>query len=340
MNAKRWSALAARYRSLRIAVLGDFCLDRYLEIAPSRAETSIETGLNVHNVVRVRAQAGAAGTILNNLVALGIGQLHPLGCCGDDGEGYELRRSLDQLPRVDRSRFITAADRRTFTYCKPLVLAAGQPPRELNRLDTKNWTPTPATVESQLIEALEQIAPQLDALIVMDQVDLAETGVVTRRVLEAIGRVAQRYPAMRIVGDSRRGLHDWPAITLKMNAAELAKLSQRAVSVSLDDVRRVARELAQRNGSDVFVTLAERGIVGATADGACEHAPALPVRGAIDIVGAGDSVTANLTAALTADATLAEALELAMTAASLVIHQLGTTGTATSEQIAKQLATP
>ncbi len=340
MNAARWSEIAQRYRALRVAVLGDFCLDRYLEIDPVRAETSIETGLDVHNVVRVRAQAGAAGTIVNNLVALGIGQIHTLGCCGDDGEGYELRRSLDQLPGVDRSRFITAADRHTFTYCKPLVLNSGQPPRELNRLDTKNWSPTPAAVETQLIAALEQIASQLDALIVMDQVDLAETGAVTPRVLEAIGRVALRYPKMRIVGDSRRGLHDWPSITLKMNAAELAKLSQRAVSASLDDVRRVALELAQRNGSDVFVTLAERGIVGATAEGACEHAPALPVRGPIDIVGAGDSVTANVTAALSAGASLAEALEIAMTAASIVIHQLGTTGTANPVQIAEQIATP
>jgi hypothetical protein len=55
-----------------------FCLDRYLEIDPP-AEISIETGLPVHNVVHVRSQLGAAGTILNNLVALGVGGFIPSG---------------------------------------------------------------------------------------------------------------------------------------------------------------------------------------------------------------------------------------------------------------------
>ena len=65
--------------------------------------------------------------------------------------------------------------------------------------------------------------------------------------------------------------------------------------------------------------------------------PSLPIRGEIDIVGAGDSVTANLAAALAAGASPAEALELASAAASVVIHQLGTTGTASVRQIAETL---
>ena len=61
-------------------------------------ETSIETGLTVYNVVEVRSQPGAAGTILNNLVALGIGEIHAIGFCGDDGEGFELRRRWRPAP--------------------------------------------------------------------------------------------------------------------------------------------------------------------------------------------------------------------------------------------------
>ena len=68
------------------------------------------------------------------------------------------------------------------------------------------------------------------------------------------------------------------------------------------------------------------------------HVPSLPLRGPIDIVGAGDSVTANLTAALAAGASLAESLQMANAAASVVIHQLGTTGTASVAQIAAVLA--
>jgi hypothetical protein len=82
MTPERFHAITSRYSDLRIAVLGDFCLDRYFEIDPAKAEKSIETGLTVYNVVNVRCQPGAAGTILNNLVALGIGHLPAIGFAG------------------------------------------------------------------------------------------------------------------------------------------------------------------------------------------------------------------------------------------------------------------
>ena len=71
--------------------------------------------------------------------------------------------------------------------------------------------------------------------------------------------------------------------------------------------------------------------------GAVEVVPTLPVRGEIDIVGAGDAVTANITAALSAGASVREALEIAQIAASIVVHQLGTTGTASAEQMLEVL---
>src|SRR6266545_1474983 len=95
----------------------------------------------------------------------------------------------------------------------------------------------------------------------------------------------------------------------------------------------MAAALSRKQGRQVFITLSERGILGASPNGEVSHVPALPVRGPIDIVGAGDAVTANLTAALAAGATTPEALELANAAASMVIHQLGTTGTASVDQI-------
>ncbi|MBA3936991.1 MAG: carbohydrate kinase, partial [Planctomycetes bacterium] len=144
-------------------------------------------------------------------------------------------------------------------------------------------------------------------------------------------------PQMPVIADSRRSLRDYPPVIFKMNAAELAAMSGSAGGRGLDEVKSAARALAHANGQLVFITLAEQGIVGAAPGGAVEHVPALPLRGPIDIVGAGDSVTANLIAATAAGATLREAIELAILASSLVIHQLGTTGTAGVEQIAELL---
>lgn len=333
MTPERLAAITGRYASLRLAVVGDFCLDRYLEIDQARAETSIETGLPVRNVVNVRAQPGAAGTVLNNLVALGVGTIHAVGFCGDDGEGYELRRALAALPGVRLDHLLTTPLRRTFTYCKPLVCEPGQVPRELERLDSKNWTPTPAEVSARIVASITALAGAVDGIIVMDQVDLAETGVVTKVVLAALGEIA-KVLHLPVIADSRRGLAGYPPLIFKMNAAELAALTRSPAAPSTEATIATAASLARTNQRPVFVTMAERGIIGATPDGAVEHVPALPLRGPIDVVGAGDSVTANLTAALAAGASTREAVELAIIASSLVIHQLGTTGTANVGQIA------
>lgn len=127
-------------------------------------------------------------------------------------------------------------------------------------------------------------------------------------------------------------------MVFKMNAAELSSLTGVSKDAPLDAVQRASAALASRNRRGVFFTLAERGMVGASPDGPVAHHSALPIRGAIDIVGAGDAVTANLTTALAAGALLSEALELAMTAASVVVHQLGTTGTASVKQLRELLS--
>jgi rfaE bifunctional protein kinase chain/domain len=340
MDSPRFNAIAARYSDLTVAVLGDFCLDRYLEIDPARQETSLETGLPVHNVVNVRAQPGGAGTIVNNLAALGIGKILPVGVAGEDGEGYELSRALERVAGVRLNHFVRTRDRRTFTYCKPLVLEPGKAPVELNRLDLKNWTPTSAWLQGLLVDQLRAAAALADAIIVLDQVDIPETGVVTRKVLAALKSVVEAKPELLVLADSRRGLRGFPPVVFKMNAAELAGLTNAPGPLSPEQVEASAAALAQKNGRSVFVTLAARGMIGAAANGQVEYVPALPVRGEIDVVGAGDAVSANLTAALAAGAGLGEALELANAAASVVVHKLGTTGTASVAEIRKLLGLP
>ena len=148
MKEDRFTEIAGRFSDLRVALVGDFCLDRYLEIDPAQAETSIETGLDVFNVADIRSQPGGCGTILNNLSALGVGTVFPVGFAGEDGEGYELMRALGQVGCVELEHFFQTPERRTFSYTKPLVIEPGKSPRELNRLDFKNWSPTPEPVGS------------------------------------------------------------------------------------------------------------------------------------------------------------------------------------------------
>lgn len=337
IDQERFNQITNKYRDLKIALVGDFCLDRYLEIDPSLKETSIETGLEVYNVVNVRPQPGGAGTILNNLVALGVGKIYPIGFCGEDGEGFELKRELSKLINVDLRYFLQTNQRRTFTYCKPLVITPGKPPRELNRLDSKNWTPTPPFVENEIIRAIEDVYKECDAMIILEQTDVANTGVVTENVLKKVKEISEKRKELPIIADSRRGLSNYPPLIYKMNRHELAKILDRDVGEKIEEVKQAARQLCERTGRSVFITLGENGILGSDPRGDVIHVAGIPPEGEIDIVGAGDSVTANLASAMAAGASMQEAIILANCAAWIVIHKLGTTGTASVDEIKRAL---
>ncbi len=328
MSPQRFRELTDRFSRLRVGVVGDVSLDRYFDIDPAKAETSLETHLPVHNVVRVRCSPGAAGNILQNLGALGAQSLWPVGFCGDDGEGFELLKALRRVPGVRLDHFQRTAVRRTFTYTKPLLQAPPKAPVELSRLDIKNREPTPADVETRLIASLRSLAPSLDALVVMDQAGVPGAGVVSAAVLAAVGEIAAARPDLVVLADSRHGLGRFPPLIFKMNAAEFVALSGGTADAAVPQLLRGAERLAAQNGRPVFITLAERGIIGAGPGSPAVQVPALPVRGEIDIVGAGDAVTAALTLSLAAGASLPEAMGLAQAAASVVVHQLGTTGAA------------
>lgn len=287
--------------------------------------------------MNVRSQPGGAGTIVNNLAALGVSAVFPVGIAGKDGEGYELGQALSAIGPVRLDHFIQTSARRTFTYCKPLIMEPGKSPRELSRLDQKNWTITPPALSNGLSTELLIVADKVEAFILLSQVDLPDTGVLTRSVLETVRQILKARPQQIVVGDSRTGLRGFPPVIFKMNAAELGVMTGMSAGSAVPEIMKAAADLSRRNGRAVFVTLAERGMVGALPDGQAEHVPAHPLRGEIDVVGAGDAVTANLTTALAAGATLREALELASAAASLVIHQLGTTGSASRVQLRELL---
>ncbi len=98
-----------------------------------------------------------------------------------------------------------------------------------------------------------------------------------------------------------------------------------------------AEELSQRTHRPVFVTLGAEGIL-TWSDGACWHIPAPPVTGPIDVVGAGDSVMAGIVAAMCAGASPDEAALVGNLVASITIQQIGTTGTASRQQVRERFA--
>src|SRR5262245_9413040 len=301
---------------LRIGVVGDLFLDRYFDLDAVLTEPSIETGLDAYQVTRVRSYPGAAGTIINNLAALGVGAIIPVAVIGDDGEGYELRQALATMPAVRTEHLIACRDRRTPTYTKPMLNEVGKVPRELNRLDIKNRTKLPPDAEEAVLSALTRVWPACDELLVLDQVSEPDCVVITERGRRRLSELGGAAPEKLLLADSRERIGLFANIWLKPNVSECRKV----LRTELEPVDAVAK-LAERCGRPVFLTCGAQGIWIARAHQSPVRVPAVPVAGPIDTVGAGDSSSAGLACAIAAGATLEEAAAFANLVASITIQQ-------------------
>ncbi len=336
MNLERLDQLLARFPDLTILVIGDFFLDKYLLIDRSRAEVSLETGLEAHQVVEVRSSPGAAGTVTSNLRAMGV-HVVAVSVVGDDGEGFDLLRGLDSRG-VDVEGLVIRPDRFTPTYTKPMLREADGSEHEINRLDIKNRTPLPKDAEDEVIRRLRGLMPQVHGVIIADQVTEEDCGVITETVREELMTLAQTYPMVAFTADSRARTGLYHDVILKPNAREALLAAGQSVTADPDPVTDRAQieaagsQLYRRSGQPVFLTLGGEGILTFHQDGPT-LVPAIRVRGPIDIVGAGDAALAGLTSALCAGATVTEAAEIACLAAGVTIRQIGTTGTASRRQI-------
>ncbi len=318
MNALQVERLLEKFPQLTLLVVGDYFLDLYLDIDSALAEPSLETGLEAHQVVRMRAFPGAAGTVTSNLRALGVNVI-ALGVIGEDGNGYELKRAL-VATGVDLSSLIESRERVTPAYTKPM-----RDGRELNRLDIKNRTPLPRTIEDEIILRWRGLVPRVDGILIVDQVQESNCGIITDRVREAIVTLAREQPDKIFVAESRERIGLFRDVIVQANAREARR------ATGLPDLEACGKRLSANNRA-ALVTVGADGIWVFDANG-CTRAPAVPVEGEIDPVGAGDSVCAGVAAALCAGASVYQAAEIGNLVAAVTIQQIGVTGTATPAQV-------
>jgi len=311
---------------LTIGLVGDLFLDRYLHLVSGSEELSIETGLEAYQIERVRNSPGALGTVMNNLAALGVGLLVPVTAIGDDGHAYDLLREVRKLP-VDPTNILCLPDRLTPTYTKPLRQDAAGKCRELNRLDVRTRGPLSAAATAEICRRVEEVFRTSDGLIVLDQLVDEDCGVVNSTVRGAVEELARQHPQKLVFVDSRRFLGRFAAGVLKGNRSEVQLASGES------DAMRGAARLSQRTGRPAFCTAGDSGIIVARSGQEPQVVSGYPISGPIDIVGAGDAATSGVVAGLLSGASEVEAAALGNLVASITIQQLGTTGTATPEQV-------
>jgi bifunctional ADP-heptose synthase (sugar kinase/adenylyltransferase) len=343
MERQRLEQILNHFHKHRIAVVGDFFLDKWLEIDRSLDELSLETNLTAYQVVSKRCYAGASGTVLSNLAALETGKLFALGFVGDDGEGFEMLRILQNLG-VNTDNLFVSTEVMTPTYTKP-VFRRENGFEESHRLDHKNTKPTPVDLEQKIIDAVWKIVPQVDALIALDQLTSEGYGVLTPRIRQELAKVGELHPELILYADSRAFIKHFHNMIIKCNNIEAVKIFNsdedrdiHEITPDIEAVKKCILRLSDLSGRAVFISCGSRGIMVLDKSGQPVLVPAVSLHPGIkiDIVGAGDACSSGIVTSLCSGALAEEAAFVGNLTASITIQVIGTTGTATRDQIMSQ----
>src|ERR1700739_4014425 len=165
----RLKSLLPRFRKVRVAVLGDLMLDRYLWGTAHRL--SPEAAVPVVDFTAQTDCLGGAGNVAANLTALGA-KVQAFGIVGgrtiagkkvgDDEAGAALRACLRQAKIADRG---VLADPQRITTVKTRVIARHQ---QIVRIDQERRDTLTAETEEKLFRMLVASLKTVDGVVLSD----------------------------------------------------------------------------------------------------------------------------------------------------------------------------
>ncbi len=321
--------LLNRLPSVRVGVVGDFCLDGYWVLDGRLSELSVETGLPTRSVRSQRYSLGAAGNVAANLRAMGVTTVPAYGVTGPDPFGWQERKLMQELEISTEGMIEQAQDWATHLFVKPLEDGV-----EAGRIDFGNANRLSDDAARRVVARLAHDCADLDVVVINQQVSGGiHESEVFRHELQAL---ITSTPDTVFLLDSRDMCRCYEGTVRKLNACEALRLMGVEVGpldpISEDDARAAGVRLAGEWEKPLFLTHGERGCL--VVEGECVNAvPAVSVRGPIDPVGAGDSMVAGIAAALAAGRTPYEAALFGSLVAGVTVQKLRQTGAATPEEI-------
>jgi rfaE bifunctional protein kinase chain/domain len=309
--------------SLAALIVGDVCLDRWCRYDPQLAEPSRETGIPRTAVTSTEVTPGAAGTVANNMAALGVGRVSVLGVIGRDGHGYELCNALGQRG-IENDLLVESAEVQTFTYTKLINQQTGR--EDQPRIDFVNHAALPQPAVRMLLDRLQSVFDLFDIVMVCDQAESGCGGVINVAVRTLIQELAPVYPDKVILVDSRTHIADFRGVIAKPNHIEAGSASRELFG------RVDYPALCEHMRSPLLiVTHGGEGVLLVNHKGE-QWVRTRPVENPVDICGAGDSFAAGFTVAYAATRDAARAAEFGNQVASITIMKPGT-GTASPEEL-------
>ena len=334
MEEKRLKEIISNFKDKKIAVVGDFFLDKYLFFDRQWEEISIETGKVANQVVEIKHSPGAAGNIVKNIASLKPKEVIPIGFTGDDGEGYDMRCDFEEMGCTVKY-LVKSKKRYTPTYMKPQNIDIVGLSGENERYDIKNHDTLLPEIEEEIIENIKTVIPNMDAVVIADQVELKkpDCGAITKKVRETLVELAKENPHITFWVDSRLRMMLFSDMVLKPNQEEACKaVFGDDVAFDMENTEKAGTELLKHSKRGVFLTCGKDGVKVFDEKGSV-MCPAVSLDCEVDTTGAGDSFTSGAILALASGATYEEAAQIGNLTSGVTVQMLGTTGQATQEDL-------
>ena len=307
-----------QFTTKTIVLLGDFVADEFQYGEISRVSREAPVLILKHRETQIIPGGGANAA--NNLASLGA-RILPVTAVGDDAAGDALiacfRRQRVDVSGVFRVKGWTTPTKRRF-----LAGWAHTVGQQVLRVDYEPKSPLPDAVRRKLHQRLSANLRRGHALAVSDY----GFGIATPELVQQAS--AKRKGALHITLDARYRLHRYAKAGITSATPNEAKLEAEhhiAIGQDTGELTRAGRAtLSEMKLQSLLVT---RGRHGAALFEPGDRLTHIPVHGsdqAVDVTGAGDTVLAAYTLALTSGASPLEAAHIANIAGGLVVMKRGT----------------
>ncbi|MDX4065955.1 D-glycero-beta-D-manno-heptose-7-phosphate kinase [Aliarcobacter skirrowii] len=300
-----------------ILVIGDLMIDHYLWGSCDRI--SPEAPVKVVNVKKENSVLGGAGNVINNLVSLGS-SVEVISVIGDDSVANELKTLLSNIG-VAFDNLVVEKGRKTSK--KSRLMASNQ---QVLRYDSESVDEISKNSSNKILEILEKNIKNYSAIILSDY----KKGVLTTTLTQDIIKLANRHKIKVLADPKGKDFSKYKgAYTLTPNKKE----AMEATNIDIKDEKSLVealKSLKQNCNLEVsLITLSEQGI--AIFDDELFTSPTA-AREVFDVTGAGDTVIASITFALSCGVDIKKALYFANLAAGVVVGKIGS-ATASLDEI-------
>jgi rfaE bifunctional protein kinase chain/domain len=308
---KNLPALLRKISRLRLLVIGDVMLDRYIWGDATRI--SPEAPVPVIDVSRETWTAGGAGNVALNIAALGA-RCTVAGYLGDDEAGRKLTAALHEHKIATLAT--PGSDQ---TIMKTRVMVQRQ---QLCRIDRES-PPDAYRVNAEQAETL--LGPEIkacDAVVLSDYAKGLLTDELVTRVTK-LARAAGKFIALDPKPKRKLAFHGLDLLTPnKHESLQLAGI-ELAPHAPFPAGRVCARLHELYATKHLVITLGADGML-LSAGGRILSTIPTAAREVYDVSGAGDTALASLALALAAGASLEDAAHFANAASGVVVGKIGT----------------